>query len=222
MWTRFFPVAKKFQELLHQEKAIGDIASVFVDFGIHMPPSKADAKARTAKLALGAGALLDIGIYSLTWASMALDTARDSATEPDLTAKMLFCSETDEDKKFDEQTTVILQYGDLKANAICTCSLQYKTGDEFARVEGEKGSISVGGVATSKPGYLVVRTDGEEKRLDFEVPGWGFHYEADAVAEDIKAGRTENETCPLDTTLMMMKRMDAARAQCGLVYPQEE
>ena len=189
-----------------------------------MPVSESDPKARTASRALGAGALLDIGIYSLTWASMALDTssALGSTTEPDLVSSMIFCSETDLDKKFDEQTSMILRYKGLKTTAVCTCSMQYKTGEEFARVEGTKGSLSVGGVAASKPGYLMLRVDGEEKRLDFEVPGWGFHYEADAVAEDIRARRTENDTCSMSTTLMILDRMDKSRAQCGLIYPQEE
>lgn len=208
--------------MLHQDKIIGDIASVFADFGLNMPVDS-NSKARTASRALGAGALLDIGIYSLTWASMALDSVPAvSKSNPDVVAKMIFCSETDLDKKFDEQTSILLQYKDLKATAICTCSMRYKTGEEFARVEGSEGSLSVGGLAASKPGYLVIRKDGEEKRLDFEVPGWGFHYEADAVALDIKAGRVENEICPMSTTLTILKRMDEARAQCGLIYPQEE
>ncbi|KAI9038747.1 Gfo/Idh/MocA family protein [Aspergillus affinis] len=225
VWTRFFPIAKKLQSLLHEDKVIGQIASVFVDFGLYMPIAEADPTRRTASRALGAGALLDIGIYTLTWASLILDTSPDrlANTNPSLKASMIFGSETDLDKKVDELTSVILQYPDLKAHAICTSSLIYQTGEEFACVVGSKGSIAIGGPGTSKPDYLVVRLNGEEdKRLDFEVPGRGFHYEADAVAEDIRAGRLENDTCSQHTTLTIMSRMDDARSQCGLVYPQEE
>ncbi|CAH0054576.1 unnamed protein product [Clonostachys solani] len=222
VWTRFFPVAKKFQSLLHDEKAIGDIASVFVDFGLYMPISIADPTRRTASRALGAGALLDLGIYTLTWASLALDTAL-SSRHPNVVASMAFASETNPDKKVDEFTSVVLQYPDLKAHAICTSSLLYKSAEEFAHVYGSKGSISVGGHMASRPQYLVVRLNGEEeRRLDFNVPGFGFYYEADAVGADIRAGRLENRTCSLDSTLAIMSRMDNARVQCGLTYPQEE
>ncbi|CAG9961984.1 unnamed protein product [Clonostachys byssicola] len=222
VWTRFFPVAKKFQSLLHDEKAIGDIASVFVDFGLYMPISTADPARRTASRALGAGALLDLGIYTLTWASLTLDKAVSSKS-PKVMASMAFASETDPEKKVDEFTSVVLQYPDLKAHAMCTSSLLYKSAEEFAHVYGSKGSISVGGHMASRPQYLVVRLNGEEeRRLDFEVSGFGFYYEADAVGADIRAGRLENSTCSLDSTLAIMSRMDNARAQCGLVYPQEE
>ncbi|KAF5027832.1 hypothetical protein F66182_59 [Fusarium sp. NRRL 66182] len=225
VWTRFFPIAKKLKDLLHKQKVIGDIAAVFAEFGLNMPITDADPTKRTASRSLGAGALLDIGIYTLTWASLVLDTASSlqSRVQPSLTASMTFASETDLDKKVDEQTCVILRYPDLKAHAICTSSLLYKSGEEFARIQGSQGSISIGGPAASKPVYLVLRVkDKKEERLDFEVPGFGFHYEADAVAHDIKAGRTQSEICPLSTTLTIMSRMDDARSQCGLTYPQEE
>ncbi|KAL1845005.1 hypothetical protein VTK73DRAFT_1347 [Phialemonium thermophilum] len=192
-----------------------------------MPICEGDPSRRTASRELGAGALLDIGIYTLTWASMVLDAHPSrraaKAPEPSLTASMVFASEVDPDKQVDEQTAVVLRYPDLKAHAVCTSSLLYKTGDVFARIHGARGSISVGGPAASKPSFLLVNVQGEpEERLDFAVPGWGFHYEADAVAQSIREGKTENETCPLDTTLTIMARMDEARRQCGLVYPGEE
>ncbi|PSN66001.1 NAD(P)-binding protein [Corynespora cassiicola Philippines] len=225
VWTRFFPIAKALQSLLHEEKVIGDIYNVHIDFAMIMPiGGAANPDARVVSKALGAGALLDIGIYSLTWASLALDTSpkRNKNVSPEITSSMLFFDETDESKKIDEQDTVVLRYPDIKAQAVCTSSLLRKTPDEFGLVSGSKGTIAIGGVATSKPGFLVVRVSGEEeKKIDFDVPGYGFHYEADAVAEDIRAGRLENQTCPHETTLTIMSRMDTARSQCGLVYPQD-
>ena len=190
-----------------------------------MPIKDAKPGARTALRSLGAGALLDIGFYTLTWASMILDASpsRILANDPKISSSMIFHSETDPEGKVDEQVAVVLTYTDLKAQAVCTASMLHKTPDEFARVIGSKGIISVVGPAASKPSSLIVKVSGQEELvLDFEVPGWGFHYEADAVAEDIKAGRKENQICPLNETLKVMSWMDAARAQCGLVYPQEE
>ncbi|KAF3393734.1 putative D-xylose 1-dehydrogenase [Penicillium rolfsii] len=224
MWTRFFPIVQKLQSLLHEEKIVGDIASVMADFSLCMPIGENDPSARTASLALGAGALLDIGLYTLTWASLVLDTSpsRDLTVEPGLTASMVFHSETDLSMRIDEEVAVVLKYPDLNAQAICTASLRHRTGPEFAHVHGPKGSIAIGGGGASAPSFLVVRLQGqEEKRLDLPVEGRGFHYEADAVAQDIRAGRLENATCSHCHSLTIMNRMDRARALCGLKYPQE-
>lgn len=225
VWTRFFPIATKLHSLLYDEKVIGDIAAVFVDFGLNMPIGNADPKTRVASKSLGAGALLDIGIYSMTWASLVLDKSplRQAETSPEISAVMTFHDEKLElAERIDEQVTAVLKYNDIKAQAICSASLLYKGGEEFARIEGSKGSIAVCGVAASKPGHLIIRVQGEEeKRLDFEVPGFGFHYEADAVAEDIRAGRQQNKTCSWSDTLTIMSRLDAVRETCGLVYPQD-
>ncbi|KAJ8114211.1 hypothetical protein OPT61_g3857 [Boeremia exigua] len=226
VWTRFFPITTKLHSLLYKEKVIGDIATVFVDFGLNMPIGKADPKARVASKSLGAGALLDIGIYSMTWASLILDKSPHHQAEasPSINATMTFQDETlDAADRIDEQVTAVLTYSDIKAQAICSASLLYKGREEFARIEGSKGSIAIGGMSTSKPGYLVIRVqDQKELRLDFEVPGFGFHYEADAVAEDIRAGRKENAVCSWNDTLTIMSRLDAIRNMCGLVYPQDE
>lgn len=190
-----------------------------------MPISSANPEARTASRSLGAGALLDIGIYTLTWASLIFDKApgRQAEVVPGLTAAMTFYNGGDPSSRVDEQSTVVLNYSDLKAQAVCTSSLLYKSREEFACIEGPKGSIAVGGVAASKPGFLVVRIAGqEERKIDFDVPGIGFHYEADAVAEDIRAGRQENAVCSWNDTLTIMERLDAARSICGLTYPQDE
>lgn len=225
MWTRFFPLVQKLQSLLHEDKVIGDIATVFSDFGLNMPIRDSAPGARTASRALGAGALLDVGIYSLTWAHLVLDRTpgRQPGASPAITASMNLYSETDPEKKFDEQSAVLLKYPDIKATALCTASMLYKTPAEFLHVYGSKGSIAVGGRASSRPRFIVVRADGEEERkLEFEVPGWGFHLEQDSIAADLRAGKTESSICPFDTTLEVMKWMDTARAQCGLVYPQDD
>ena len=49
----------------------------------------------------------------------------------------------------------------------------------------------------------------------------GFFWEADAVAQDIAAGKTENTVMPLDESLRMMRLMDGIRKDCGLRYAQD-
>lgn len=217
MWTRFFPVTLELQRLVHEEKVIGDPSAVWVDFGLHMPIKGRNPESRTVSKKLGAGALLDLGVYSLTWASLVLDTV--SGASPEISANMVFSDHEQPDNRVDEQVAIVLQYSQQRAQAICTASLLYKTPEIFARIEGSKGTILVGGVAASKPGFLVVKPrDGEEKKIEFPVEGRGFYYEADAVALDIQAGRLENATCPLSTTQRILSRMDSIMGVCGLSY----
>lgn len=218
VWTRFFPLTRELQRMVHQEDAIGDISAAWVDFGIYTPIKAKDSSSRTASKKLGAGALLDIGIYSLTWASLIFDT--ETSRSPDISANMVFSDHDDPNDRVDEQTAIILRYPKQRAQAICTASLLYKTPEIFARIEGSKGAIFVGGDAASKPVFLIVRRrdSDDEVRIDFSVEGRGFHFEADAVALDIQAKRLENGICPMRTTQSMLSRMDDITAACGLSY----
>lgn len=198
---------------------IGDISRVFIDFGLDMPISSLPASSRTADPSLGAGALLDIGIYTLTWASIILDQHpnKPCLSTPDVTSSMSFTGGAD------EMTSMILNYKELKVQAICTVSMRYKGASEFCRIEGSKGRVEVGGAATSKPGFLVVKLKGEEeKRMEFETSGFGFFYEADSVAVDLRSGRKESAIMPLEESLRMMKLMDFIRGQNGLRYKQDD
>ena len=39
--------------------------------------------------------------------------------------------------------------------------------------------------------------------------------------EDLRRGRLQSDVCSFETSLVVMRRMDEARRQCGLVYPQD-
>ena len=67
-----------------------------------------------------------------------------------------------------------------------------------------------------------MRVNGEEeKKIKFEVPGFGFYFEADAVATDLSNGRKENDIMPLQESLRLMKLMDDIRTQNRLGYKQD-
>jgi predicted dehydrogenase len=73
MWTRFFPLTQALQSVLHRDKLVGDIVRVFADFGLDMDIKNLGPESRLKNRVLGAGSLLDIGIYSLTWGLLCLD-----------------------------------------------------------------------------------------------------------------------------------------------------
>jgi predicted dehydrogenase len=188
-----------------------------------MPFSSLPTTSRAVDPSLGAGALLDIGIYTLTWAALILDSHPDhiaaGSPPPSMASSMSLSNGVD------ETTAILLNYKDLGCQAICTCTYTSPGKKEFCRIEGEKGEIVIGApIAASSPGWLEVRVSGSEERIDVErVEGAkGFYFEADAVAEDLKAGRLENDVCPLGESFRVLGLMDLVRKMNKLKYPQDE
>ncbi|KAB8200197.1 hypothetical protein BDV34DRAFT_205346 [Aspergillus parasiticus] len=215
MWTRFFPLVQKLRDLLHRDKVIGDIQRVFCDFSMPMDIPSLPSTSRLKNPALGAGSLLDIGIYSVTWVILALEAELGQET-PQLVASQRL------NGGIDIATSVILGYPDGK-QGIATCSTLTKTPSSFARIEGSQGIITVDGFAASAPAFFTVHIkDQEPQKYEFERPGKGFYWEADAVALDIAAGRKENEVMPWAETLRVMRWMDDIRHQGGAKFPQDE
>lgn len=72
MWTRFFPLVYDLQDKLFKDKILGTPKRLFCDFSIPMDFDKMSADSRNMDPKMGAGPLLDIGIYSITWARLLL------------------------------------------------------------------------------------------------------------------------------------------------------
>jgi predicted dehydrogenase len=223
MWTRHFPLVRALQEVLHEEKAIGTIYRAFCDFGLEQKIAEKGPQSRLKNLALGAGTLLDIGIYSLTFAILGLEPPlgmgggplREAPEKPKVVAAQSLS------QGVDIATSIVLLYKDGR-QGIATCHSDFKTSPEFCRVEGSEGVVVVEGPATSVPSSFTVKIrGGEEKKYEFERPGRGFYWEADAVALDIAAGRKESPIMPWSETLRVMELMDEVRKQGGSRFPQD-
>lgn len=219
-----------------EKRSIGDVKRFFMDFGNLMPLDSLPANSRLKDNALGAGALLDIGIYPLTFASLILGDFKVGEQHPQLknvTSSLTIVN------GMDEANVVVLDYpaneksqqGDR--TAVCTSTFRYRSGTDFARIEGSNGEITIFGPAGSVPmgfrsksgpqpgfGEADTRT---ERKYNVEKPAGtlGFFWEADAVALDISCGKTESSTMPLAESLRMMRLMDQIRGQGGLSYPQD-
>lgn len=214
------------------KKSIGEVQRFSVDFGNYFDLSALPDEHRLKDPALGAGALLDIGFYTLTFASIILGDWKVGKEHPK-PKKVL--SSLDIANGIDEANVVVLEYPSTTGvkTGVCTSSFRYRGPDEFGRIEGSNGSITLFGPAVSVPGGFRVTVglrpgppepDNRETRV-FNVERYegtlGFYWEADAVAEDIAKGRTENAIIPLDETLRMMELMDEIRAANGFKYPQD-
>ena len=230
MWLRHRPLVKKLREVLWEEDGIGEVYRMTSHFGLDMDIKGLPEGNRYKHVEMGAGSLLDIGIYPLTWAVILLEK-KTSEEEVDVNATRQSFVEGVE-----AQTSSILWYPKSKRHGMIssTTNGNASAGKAVAIVEGSKGYIEVSGNAPSWPIKFTVfpketrqADDGERSEQDgkeyrFEELGKGFMYEADDAAIDISKGRLESSVIPLSETLRVMAIMDEMRSIGGTKYPQDD
>jgi predicted dehydrogenase len=232
MWLRFRPLVRELQKKLFEDRVIGDVNRVLCDFSMYM--GEVDrVRSRTEPPpypALPPGLMLEAGVYPLTWGLLALEEqpGRSKERPAVLAAAKLFHG-------IDIATSVILHYPASGRQAILSMSMETKTDRPLCRIEGTKGHIIVEGLVGSHPDSFTVfhKSDKPEpglpfafhqvgQKFSFNQEGWGFYYEADAVALDIAAGRKENAIMPWSETVRVMEIIDEVRKQVGLRFPQDD
>lgn len=204
MWSRFYPLMDRVRALL-AEGAIGDARLVEADFGFR---TDFNPQSRLFDPNLGGGALLDVGVYVISLASMILGT-------PDrITGLATLCA-----TGVDEQAVMALGYPN---GALATLSTAITTNTRHrATIYGTGGRMTLHS-PWWKPERMTLARDGQEDR-DVHLPmtGTGFNYEAAEVQRCLRAGLTESRILPLDETLTVMRTLDTLRAQWGIRYPME-
>lgn len=205
MWTRYMPIFVHLRDLLAQQ-VIGDVRMIHIDFGFR---ARFNPEHRLFKPELGGGALLDVGIYPVSLASMVLG-------QPERIASLAHLGETG----VDENSAMLFGYPD-GALAVLSTAIRTST-PHVAILNGTEGRITI----HSRwwiPSRMTVEIFGKEAR-EIEMPytGNGYNYEADEVARCLRAGLLESDVMPLDETLAIMRTMDEIRAQWGLKYPVEQ
>jgi predicted dehydrogenase len=202
MWTRFLPHIVRIREIL-AAGTLGDIVSVTAEHGQYF---EHDPHHRLFAPELGGGALLDLGIYPLSFASMVLGTPRTvtAVSDPAFTG-------------VDAQTSMILQYGG-GAQAILTTT-SYAATENAAAINGTLARIDIAGTFYVPTSFKVVSREGEVlETFDAPDPGRGMQHQAAEVHRCLRAGLTESPGLPLSETLSIMQTMDEVRRQIGLTY----
>ncbi|MBI4325425.1 MAG: Gfo/Idh/MocA family oxidoreductase [Chloroflexi bacterium] len=204
MWTRFFPLMEKLRELL-RSGAIGEPRLLTADFGFRTDFQEEE---RLFAPAYGGGALLDVGVYPVSLASMIFGAPQRIASLASMGGTGV-----------DEESAVILSHAGgplaVLTSAICT-----ETPQE-AVIMGTNGRVRIHR-PWWRPSTLTLTRDGrEEETLEFPLVGNGYQHEAAAVMQCLREGKLESSIMPLAETLSIMKTLDAIRAQWGLKYPME-
>ena len=196
MWTRFLPHVIELRRLL-AEGALGELVTVTADHGQWFAE---DREHRLFAPELGGGALLDLGVYPVSFASMVLGTPERIVAigAPAFTG-------------VDGQTSMLFGYAS-GAQALLTCTLRTKTPTRAAIV-GTEARIEIEGDFYAPAAFTLIPRGGEPQRFEPPHEGRGMLYEADEVARCIGEGLLESPVIPLDETVAIMRTMDAVQQQ---------
>ncbi len=205
MWTRFLPAIVKVREWLAEGK-IGEPRLVDADFGFR---AEVDPESRLFNPAYGGGALLDVGVYTISFASMVFGQA------PQRCAGFAQIGETG----VDEQASMVLGFGNGQTASL-SCAVRVNTPHQ-AVIMGTKGTIRIHAPFWCTTG-AILQVEGEED-VEFSMPhkGNGYEYQAEEVMRCLRDGKGESSVMPLDESVAIVQTMDQIRSQWNLKYPME-
>ena len=204
MWTRFLPHMAAVRRLLAAGR-LGDVRMVTADHGVWFAHDPAH---RMFDPALGGGALLDLAVYPISFASMVLGPPQS------VTATATFT-----DTGVDAQTVVVLDHPGGR-RAVTTSSMEAWMANR-ALIAGDAARLEIDRSWLHPSSFTVTDRDGHTERGEFVLEGTGYRFQADEVARGVREGRLQSDVMPLEETCAIMDTLDRARAQIGLRYPGE-
>jgi predicted dehydrogenase len=205
MWTRFVPPVCKVREWLAQG-LIGEVRMVQANFGFR---TDWEPQKRLLNPNLGGGALLDAGVYPVSFASMVLGPGA-----PEKISSLINLGETG----VDEECAAIVSWGGPRI-AVLSAALRTALVSD-AWISGDRGRIHV-------PSFVFAHSASIEvygkysSRWEGDFVSNGYNYEAEEVMSCLREGKTESPVMSLDESAHIMKIMDEIRAQGHLKYPSE-
>ena len=191
MWTRFLPHVIAIRRLV-ECGALGEVITVSADHGQWF---ERDANSRLFDPALGGGALLDLGVYPVSFASMLLGRPQrvTALVDPAFSG-------------VDAQASMLFGY-ESGAHAVINCTSSARSPTR-ASVVGTEGRVEVDGDFYAPTSFSLITRSGGVTRYDFAHEGRGLHYQASEVARCVANGETESPLMPLDETVAIMETMD--------------
>ena len=199
MWTRFQPAVLALQQLV-ADGAIGEVRSVQADLGV---ARDFDPEDRLFSLELGGGALLDLGVYVVSFAQLVLGS-------PDTVHVVGSRFPTG----VDAEASLLLGYPDGRSAAM-VCSLRGAL-PGAARVVGTTGWIDVLPRFHHPQTIVLHRQGAEAETITRPQLGGGYSHELIEVTECLRAGRSESAVMPLADTLAVQSVLQQAADLLGV------
>jgi predicted dehydrogenase len=195
MWMKFNPLTKFINEYVKKDH-IGDILEMDANFSVWSPRNK-----RMNRPELGGGALLDLGIYPITYSHMLLGSP--SAIEAKTKLNKFGVDGEDEIKlihsndSISDISTSIFKYRFVQANII-----------------GTKGKIKVPNFFSGNK--AIITSDG--KKFIHRTDRSCYINQFDKVAIGIRQGKLESKEVKHKDSIEITEIMDKCRKQFGVYY----
>lgn len=203
IWTRYMPSRNIVQEIL-DSNVLGTVNSLSAEFSIDLRHVE-----RLCKPELAGGALLDLGMYTLTFASMWFGN--------DIASIDSHCQKYETGVDAIDET--IFTYSDGKTAKLRSSMISGPINEGI--IYGSKGKLVVKNLNNFSS---IIRYDNEDNLLEeYPIPKQinGYEYELLSAVRAIEAGEIECNEMPHSMTLTIMKQMDELRALWGIKYPFE-
>lgn len=204
MWSRFLPHYAQVREIV-ASGILGKILTVHADHGQRLADQNIP---RLVDPLLAGGALLDLGIYPVSFAHMILGNPTKVTASGVLT-----------DKGVDAQTSMIFDYAS-GAQAVLNTTMIEQTPCR-ALVAGVNGWLEIDRVFYTPTSMRVTLFDGTVKQYPNTYPGHGIREEAEQFKQLVLSRKQESEILNWKDTIDIMKTLDTVRSQIGLRYPFE-
>lgn len=204
MWTRYMPFRQKLVEVI-ASNVIGEPIMLTANLGYNISD-----KERINKPELGGGALLDLGVYALNFASMAFGN--------DVTDIASIC--TFNNLGMDMQDSITLRYRDGKMAVLNATALGIS--DRKGVIYGTKGYIVVDNINNFEA--ISVYNNEYKKLASYKRPKQktGYEYEIEACIKAIGEGWIECPEMPHSESLKMLNMMDFIRKSNNIRFREED
>ena len=202
MWTRFLPHMQRIRDII-AAGALGEVRTVIADHGQRL---SADPAHRINDPALGGGALLDLGIYPVSF-------AYDVFGAPTRVLASASMTETGVDR----QNALVFEFAGGR-QAILQSALDAR-GPTTASVIGTLGRIEIDSVWYIPTSFTAYSGQQVLERYEHPVAGRGMQYQAWELERRVRAGQSESDVLPPRESVQIMRTLDEIRRQIGLRYP---
>ncbi len=210
MWTRMHPITRQVMGWI-EEGQIGEVIGLDASFGFS---GTTNEDLRVIDLAKGGSALMDVGIYPVSYASMLFGSQpqRLTAYADQLPSGV------------DITNSIMFDYGQGRYARLSSSVVRQF--DNSATITGTRGAIKVSHFWHPDRATLHGFKEGNQFTEPYVIYEPvervnGYEYEAEHVNECLTEGRTESLLMPLDETVAIMATMDEIRNSWNLVYPGE-
>lgn len=204
MWTRYMPMLSTIRGIL-SSGIIGTPSVLTCNLGYHLVNVE-----RMMQPSLAGGALLDLGVYTITFASMMFGT--------DITRVTSSCTMTT--TGVDASNSITLTFRDGKMAVLNSTMLGMS--DRRGVIYGTNGYMEIENINNFESVTVYDKSRKAIKVIKAPKQITGYEYEVISSLNAIDRGQTECWEMPHAETMRIMRLMDDLRASWGVVYPFEK